>query len=60
MAARYGVSLMVSSKGRALTLARLVRKDGYGARIEKNTGPSAEEYPYLVRRSDKPLKRRRG
>ncbi len=60
MASRYGVSLMVSSKSRALTLAKLVRKDGYGARVVKNTGPDATEYPYLVRRSDNPLKRRRG
>ena len=57
MAAKYGVMLMCTSKQRAETLAKLVREDGYGALVVKNTGPDSKEYPYLVRRTNRPLKK---
>lgn len=59
MAAKYGVSLMCSTKRRAEAMAKLVRKDGYGALVEKNGGRSKDEYPYLVRRTNNPIKKKR-
>lgn len=56
MAAKYGVSIMCSSKERAETMAKLVRADGYGALVVSNTGESKGEYPFLVRRTNRPLK----
>lgn len=59
MAAKYGVSLMCSTKRRAEQMAKLVRDDGYGASVVRNTGASKVEYPYLVRRTNRPIKRKR-
>lgn len=56
--AKYGVSLMCTSKRRANTMAKLVREDGYGASVVKNTGSSKKEYPWLVRRTTLPIKKK--
>lgn len=56
---KYGVSILCASKKRAGQMAELVKADGYGAKIERNTGASKKEYPYLVRRTKSPLASRR-